>query len=154
MAAAGIGLMIAGTTLSAIGQIRAAQARADGMRRQSDAKTIQANEILRRGMVNVGFAEQELVDLTDAQISAFAGTGFGVGTSELQFMEETARRAGEEIDQIKLDAEKRAELVFFEGENLVSQAGAVEEAGFFSAAGTLLGGAAKFSGVLTGGGGS
>jgi len=151
--AIGIGLMVAGTALSAIAQIKASQSRADAMRRQADLKTQQANEILRRGVVNVGFAEQEKADLTDAQVSAFAGTGFGVGTSELQFMEETARRANEEIEQIKLDAEKRAELVFFEGESLETQAGGVELAGFLGAAGTVFGAGGGISKTLLTGGG-
>lgn len=150
-AAVAVGATLVGTGISVAAQLEAAEAEANQASRAAEARRIQAAEILRRGEVNVMRARREAEKLSGAQLTAFAATGFSIGVSELRFMEETATLAREYINEIRLDAEKRAEQSLFEA---VSFEGAAEDALTGGLFGALSTGVSGFGSMITAMGGT
>lgn len=158
-----IALGVAAATSTGLGvysAVKQSQDQADQAERQAEIQRIQADEVLRRADINVKAATEQFAALKDQQISAFAKSGVDAYQgSPLLFMEETARRAKRDIQNIRDEAGRKAQLILQGADNLANQAGDIRTAGYLNAGSTFLTGAYKFAnsfgafGSSTGGGG-
>src|SRR5690606_32559295 len=127
------------TGFQVAGQIGAANAEAEALRREAENREIQAKETLRRARINAEAARREGERLMGAQTAGYAASGVDIGTgSPLLTMQNTAFIISEDVNRINDEARREAEMIRRGAASLWSQAGDVRRAGALGAVGTSL----------------
>lgn len=133
---------VLGATAAAVGaglQIKNAMDQADNAEAQAEIQRQQAAEVLRRSEVNAKAAQEQAQQIREEQISSYAKSGVDAFSgSPILFMEETARRAKRDIQNIRDEAAQKARMILMGADNISSQAGDIRTAGAVAGVGTLL----------------
>jgi len=157
-AAAGIGIVVAGTAAQMIAARKAAKAEERALRAKADAKRIQATELLKRSEFNIKELELEAEEFKAAQTTSFAKAGVALGTGvSLSALEDTQARLTKAVNQSRKEAQFKAGQLRAGADidsRLASDSRSVSRR---ERAGIFLGGAGKIatlSAISSGGGGN
>lgn len=131
-------LAAAGAALSIYGQIKGAEADAEAARREAASRELEADEILKRVQVNQAIVQEEGDILMGQQTTFFAGSGVQMGRSPLAVLERTAHGIAREKKNMDIEAQFRAAQLRSGAVLSRDLAGQRMQAGYISAAGTLL----------------
>lgn len=141
MAAVAAGAAIAGGAVSAYGAIKGAQDQAELDREKAELSKEQADELINREQINDALRDTNTFRQKLDFQSAAAGTGHegsGIGSQlEIQRQSDLAKVLADH------DANFQAQMLLRGGQMYNRMADNTEEAGYISAAGSLLGGAGR-----------
>lgn len=141
---------IAGTGISILGQRQQAKAQQLAALQQADAKRLQAQELLKRSEINVGFLKDEVAQFQAQQITAAAASGVDVGSGlTLVQLEKSNRMLAEQINIQRSEAEFKAEALLRGADIDTQLSGDIRKAGMFGMLGTGLSGAGQAAGQLS-----
>jgi len=147
-------LAIAGTGLSAYGQMRQGAWADAAARKQSSLINLQADEIIARAELNNMIIDRNFKSLQGEQIAAAAGAGVDVGAGmTLEILEQTAMDASLQKELNRRDARCEASVLRFEASMGVLAGKEAKKAATIGAAGSLLTGFGRFASLSGGGGG-
>lgn len=141
------GLMLAGTLLSTIGQIKQARAKRQQAEAVASMKREQGDEIMKRAELNIEEVGKQGQSLKGSQVGGFAKAGVELSGSALLVLQDTAQRVAGKQRNIRYQAEWEQSRLEREA-GIESAFGAqLEKAGKVGAVGTLLGGTAQAFGT-------
>lgn len=136
-------IAVTSTVISAYGSIQESEARAEQARREAALKRMQADEVLDRAEINAGLMDRQGKRLISSQVASFGASNVSLGASQYGLLSETERNVDEQIQLMRRDAEFRAKMLREGASSADVLAGQIQSAGYWSAAGTLLGGGSK-----------
>jgi len=129
-------MAISGMAMQAYGTYQAAQSQSSLLQQQAHLNDLKSNEILQRAQVNSDITREKSQEaMSDVQARS---QGAGIGSQAILVgMEETARLAAREINNINRDANFEAFMLQKETDSMRKQAKEIETAGTISALGGL-----------------
>lgn len=138
--------LAAATALSAGGQIMAGQNARKAGNQQYALANRQADEVLASADYEAGKIRQNAESGRGAAVAAMAASGVKVGEGSALEVERKILTVGEEDAMMTLlNAERQARSIRTEGRMAKDAGYDAQRAGFLGAAGTVLGGAAKYN---------
>lgn len=137
-------LLIGGTILGAIGQMKSAKAQAAAARAQAAAKREQADEMLKRAKFNAIVMREQGRTLQAEQIGAFAKSGVALSSgSTLATLQNTVSTVSLSVQQMLDEADFKANQLKMGADVDTRLASDIRSASSWAVGGTLLSGGAQ-----------
>jgi len=140
-AAIGVIAGIAGTLVSAMGQMQSARAQANAAKFNAESSNIMANDAILRGQAEEDSKRRETASLAGRQRAVMAANGVDITMgSPLQVLGDTSKMGELDAISIRSDAERQATALRNQSQLYGMEASSATSAGRIGAFGTVLSG--------------